>query len=156
VFTDYCWVSNKYAEFEGNPLLLPVVLSPPTPTPTGTLSPVLEFELKESGLNTCNSKWWMNIEITSGSAIAFESVKIEVLDKDTDRTLVVTSNDFSAATGCGGLTISDKILDGVAVLVSGPKFEYNIKGHILRAAVTVCGRDDLQGACTTREIPLTP
>jgi hypothetical protein len=54
------------------------------------------------------------------------------------------------------LAISDTVLSGTAVLVSTPKFEYNIKGHILRASVTVCGQDDLKGACTTREIPLTP
>lgn len=156
VFTDYCWVSGKYAEFEGNPLLLPVVMSPPTPTGTATLSPVLEFKLQESGFNTCNSKSWVNIEITSGSRIPFESVRIEVLDKDTDETRVVAYNNFPFSKGCDGLTVNDTITDGDAVLVSGPKFEYNIKGHILRAYVTICAQDDIKGTCTTRDIPLTP
>ena len=98
----------------------------------------------------------MNIEITSESVIPFESVKIEMLDKDKNVTRVVAYNDFQAVNGCSGLTINDKITNSTAVLVSGPKFDYNIKGNVLRAYVTVCAEDDTKGVCTTREIPLNP
>lgn len=156
VYTDYCWVSGKYAEFEGNPLFLPVVTSPPTPTGTGTAAPTLEFQLKKSGLNSCNSKWWVNIEITSESETLFESVKIEMVDKETGKTRVVAADNFAAVVNCDGLTVSDAVGEETAVLVSGPKFEDNIKGHILRAYVTVCAQDGLAGICTTRDISLSP
>lgn len=156
VFTDYCWVSGKYAEFEGNPLLLPVVISPPTPTTTGTAAPTLEFKLQGGGFQSCNGAFWMNIKIASESQIPFESVKVEILDKDKGVVRALASNSFAAATGCSGLTVSDQIVGGMTVPVSSAKFDYNIKGHLLRAYVTVCAQDDQQGTCATREIPLTP
>lgn len=156
VFTDYCWVSGKYAEFEGDPLFLPVVVSPPTPTVTGTPAPTLGFKLQGGGFHSCNGAFWMNIKIASESQIPFESVKIELLDTDKGVTRTLASNSFAAATGCSGLTVSDRITSGMTVSVSSAKFDYNIKGHLLKAYVTVCAQDDQQGACTAREIPLTP
>jgi hypothetical protein len=156
VFTDYCWVSGKYAEFEGNPLLLPVVVSPPTPTSTGTPAPSLAFKLRGSGFQSCNGAFWMNIEITSESQIPFESVQVETLDRDKNITRSVASDSFAAATGCSGLTVNDQITNGAAVLISTAKFDYNIKGNLLRAFVTVCAQDGIKGTCTTREVALTP
>jgi hypothetical protein len=156
VYTDYCWVSGKYAEFEGNPLLLPVVVSPPTSTATGTTEPSLDFKLQGSGFQSCNGVFWMNIEITSESKIPFESVQIETLDKDRNVTRTLAANNFVSATGCGGLTVNDTITNGTAVLVSTAKFDYNFKGDTMRAYVTVCAQDDIKGTCTTREAALKP
>jgi hypothetical protein len=156
VFTEYCWVWGQYAEFEGNSLLVPLVTSPPTPTTTGSAIPTLDFDLKGSGFQSCNGTFWMNIEITSASQPIFESVKIEVFDKDKSVTRVLAANNFAAAIGCDGLTVNDKVTTGVAVLASSAKFDYNFKGNAMQASVTVCTEDDLKGTCTTKQIPLTP
>lgn len=156
VFTDYCWVWGEYAEFEGNPLLVPVVTSPATPTTTGTAMPTLEFNLHGSGFQSCSGAFWMNIEITSASQVLFESVKVEVLDKDKNITRTLAANNFAAAIGCDGLKVNDKVTTGAAVLVSGARFDYNFKGNLMHAYVTVCTEDDLKGTCTTRDIPLAP
>lgn len=156
VFTEYCWVWGEYAEFEGNPLLVPVVTSPPTPTATGTAKPTLNFDLRGSGFQSCNGVFWMNIEVTSASQSLFESVKVEMLDKDKNITRTLAANNFAAAIGCDGLKVNDKVTTGAAVLFSGAKFDYNFKGNLMYAYVTVCTEDDLKGTCTTREIPLTP
>lgn len=156
VFTEYCWVWGQYAEFEGNSLLVPLVTSPPTPTTTGSAIPTLGFDLKGSGFQSCNGTFWMNIEITSASQSIFESVKVEVFDKDKSITRVLAANNFAAAIGCDGLTVNDKVTTGVAVLASSAKFDYNFKGNAMQASVTVCTEDDLKGICTTKQIPLTP
>jgi hypothetical protein len=155
-YTDYCWAWGEYAEFEGNQLLVPVVTSPATPTSTGSAMPTLEFDLHGSGFQSCSGAFWMNIEITSASQVPFESVKVEVLDKDKNITRTLAANNFAAAIGCDGLKVNDKVATGVAVLVSGAKFDYNFKGNLLHAYVTVCTEDDLKGTCTTRDIPLSP
>lgn len=98
----------------------------------------------------------MNIEITSASQSIFESVKVEVFDKDKSITRVLAANNFAAAIGCDGLTVNDKVTMGVAVLASSAKFDYNFKGNAMQASVTVCTEDDLKGTCTTKQIPLTP
>lgn len=156
VFTEYCWVWGQYAEFEGNSLLVPLVTSPPAPTTTGSAIPTLDFDLKGSGFQSCNGTFWMNIEITSASQSIFESVKIEVFDKDKSIIRVLAANNFAAAIGCDGLTVNDKVTTGVAVLASSAKFDYNFKGNAMQASVTVCTEDDLKGTCTTKQIPLTP
>lgn len=156
VYTEYCWVWGQYAEFEGNSQLVPVVTSPPTPTATGTAMPTLDFDLRGSGFQSCNGVFWMNIEITSASQSIFESVKVEVWDRDKNITRVLATNNFVAAIGCDDLKVNDKVTKGVAVLVSSAKFDYNFKGSIMQANVTVCTEDDQKGTCTMKQIPLAP
>lgn len=157
VFTDYCWVSGKYAEFTGgDPLMLPVVTSPPTPTITGTALPSVDFKLRGSGFQGCNGVFWMNIEITNESSVYFQSVQVQMQDREKNLTRTLATDDFVAATGCDGLTVKDGVPKGAAVLVSSAKFDYNFKGHLMRAFVTVCTEDKLQGVCTTREVALNP
>lgn len=156
VFTDYCWVWGEYAEFEGDPILLPAFTPPPTPTSTATLPPTLNFNLKGSGFQSCSGAFWMNLEITSESQYVFESVLVSLLDTDRNITRTLATDNFVAAIGCDGLSVNDKIPNDTAVLISSAKFNYNFKGNLMRASVTVCTKDGQQGACTTREIPLTP
>lgn len=156
VFTDYCWVWGEYAEFEGDPLLLPAFTPPPTPTSTGTPAPTLNFKLKGSGFQSCSGAFWMNLEITSESQHVFESVLVSLQDTDRNITRTLATDNFVAAIGCDGLSVNDKIPNDTAVLISSAKFNYNFKGNLMRASVTVCTKDGQQGACTTREIPLTP
>jgi hypothetical protein len=157
VFTDYCWVSGKYAEFTGgDPVMLPVVTSPPTPTTTGTAIPSVDFRLRGSGFQGCNGVFWMNIEITNESSFVFQSVQVQLQDREKNLTRTLATDSFVAATGCGGLTVEDGVPKDAAVLVSSAKFDYNFKGHLMRAYVTVCTEDKLQGVCTTREVALNP
>ena len=156
VYTEYCWVWGQYAEFEGNSQLVPVVTSPPTPTGTGSAIPTLDFDLRGSGFQSCNGVFWMNIEITSASQSIFESVKVELWDRDKSITRVLATNNFVAAIGCDDLKVNDKVTTGVAVLVSSAKFDYNFKGHAMQASVTVCTEDDMKGICTMKQIPLAP
>lgn len=158
VFTDYCWVSGKYAEFSGgNQLLIPVITPAPPPTSTGTAIPSLEFKLQPSGLQTCNGTHWVNIEIMNLSNYTFSWVKIEVQDTVNNVFRSVTYNNFPYSTNCDGLKIVETIFDngGVAV-VSGPRFEYNLRGNKLFIYVTICSEKDQKGVCTKRELKYTP
>lgn len=156
VFTDYCWVSGKYAEFTGDPLTLTVVTPPPTPTSTGTESPSADFGLRGGGFQVCNGVFWMNIEIANESTLVFQSVQVQLHDREKNVTRTLAADSFAAAIGCDGLTVRDGILKGATALVSSAKFDYNFKGHLMRAYVTVCTEDKLQGVCATREIALNP
>jgi hypothetical protein len=154
VYTDYCWVWGQYAEFEGDPLALPALTPPPTPTATFTPIPTLDFKVKAGGFQTCSGSFWVNIEITNNSKYVFESVHVLVYDKDRNVTRVLAANDFSAAIGCDGLTVSDRVSNGALALISTARFNYNFKGDTMQVQVTVCTKDKQEGICTMKEITL--
>lgn len=156
VFTDYCWVWGEYAEFDGNQLLLPVVTPPPTPTSTATTVPTIEFKLNGQGMHSCEKSRWMNLVITNESYYALNSVSIIMRDTVNNTTRSVTYNNFPITTGCSGLTWVETVPPQGAITVSGPKFDYNIKGNKLHVTVMVCSEKDLKGVCGTRETNLKP
>jgi hypothetical protein len=157
VFTEYCWVWGEYAEFEGNQLLVPVVLPPATPTSTGTPVPTLEFKMSDRGKQTCNGAHWMNIDIMNLSEYPFKYIKIEMQDTTNNVYRSVTHNDFPHSNGCDKLIVVDMILGlGSSEIVSGPRFDYNLRGNRLMTSITVCTEEDAKGICTTREIKLNP
>lgn len=156
VFTDYCWVWGEYAEFEGNQLLLPVVYPPPTPTSTATTVPTIDFKLNGQGMHSCDKSRWMNFLITNESNYILSSVSIVMRDTVNNVTRAVTYNNFPITTGCSGLTWMEIVSPQSAVTVSGPKFDYNIKGNKMHVTVTVCSEKDLKGVCGARETNLKP
>ena len=158
VFTDYCWVWGEYAEFEGPQLLVPMVAPPSTPTNTGTAIPSLEFKLQPRGMQTCNGAHWINIEIVNlNDNYIFNSVKIEMQDTVNNVYRTVTYNNFPHSIGCDGMIVEESIsAKGGAEDVSGPRFDYNLRGIKLIAYVTVCTEEDQKGICTKREVKYTP
>ncbi|MBK9779658.1 MAG: SH3 domain-containing protein [Anaerolineales bacterium] len=156
VFTEFCWVWGEYATFTGNQLYLPVVQPPPTPTSTATTVPTIEYSLKSAGSYSCDSRRWVNITITNESEYLLNSIKIVAHDKTRNITRSVTYNNFPIVTGCDGLTWIETIGGGSSTIVSGPKFDLNIRGDKLDVSVTICTAEDLAGICTTREIKITP
>ncbi|NWF63773.1 MAG: hypothetical protein HXY38_05645 [Chloroflexi bacterium] len=156
VFTDYCWVSGKYAEFTRDPNTIPVVSTPPTPTGTGTAIPSIDYKIKGGGFQSCNGIFWMNIEITSLSALPFQSVQVQLQDADKGITRTLATDNFVAATGCDGLTVNDTISIQNSVLISSAKFDYNFKGSQMHATITVCTEDGLKGVCSIRKGTFNP
>ena len=154
--TEYCWVWGEYAVFTGSQFAMPAFTPPATPTSTVTPIPSLSFKLKGNGMASCSGAWWMNIEITNFSKYTFGSVKIEMQDITKNVFRVVAYNDFPSTTGCGNLSISDNIPIEASVVVSGPKFDYNLRDSSLRGSITVCSEDDLKGVCTTITAPFNP
>jgi hypothetical protein len=156
VFTDYCWVSGKYAEFSRDPNTIPVVSTPPTPTGTGTAVPSIDFKIKGAGFQSCSGAFWLNIEITSFSKLALQSVLVEAQDTAKGITRNLATDSLVAATGCDGLIVKDGVSGEAPVLVSTARFDYNFKGNPIRVRVTVCTEDGIKGTCSTREGTFTP
>ncbi|RJP50971.1 MAG: SH3 domain-containing protein [Anaerolineaceae bacterium] len=156
VFTEYCWVWGEYAVFDGDHLLLPVVTPPPTPTSTATTAPVIDFKLEKQGMHSCSGAYWMNVVITSESNDVLNSINIVMRDTVKGVTRSVTYNNFPVTNGCEGLTWVETVPGGGAVTVTGPRFDYNIRGNKMQVTVTVCSEKDLKGACGMRATNLKP
>lgn len=156
VFTEYCWVSGKYAEFSRDPNTIPVVSTPPTPTGTGTAVPSIDFKIQGGGFQSCSGAFWLNIQITNATKLALQSVLVRVEDLNRGVTRTLATDSFVAATGCDGLIVKDGVVGEAPVTISSARFDYNFKGNRMKAYVTVCTEDGMKGICSTREGTFTP
>jgi hypothetical protein len=152
---EYCWVWGRYAVFEGDALGVPVVTPQPTLTPLPTPQPVLDFSVRGRGAEKCNADWWVMLLLTNESEYPFKSVRVQMEDVDRGVTKSMSGDGFVNRDGCKYVWHED-VETGKTVVFSGPMFDYNPRGHLLRTYVTVCTEKDQKGVCTTRKIAVTP
>jgi len=153
---EYCWVWGEYATFTGQNLALPVLASPPTPTATPSPIPTLSFKLKGAGMASCSGAFWMNILITSFSNDTFKSVKIEMQDLTDSVFRNIAVNGFASSNGCDNLSFVETVPPDGSVIVSSARFDYNLRGHTLKATVTICTDIDQKGVCTAMSASFSP
>jgi hypothetical protein len=145
----FCWLWGEYATVTGNYGVLPMFTPPPTPTP------VPAFEASYSGLETCVG-WWVNIKVSNTGGVAFKSVSLTVRDTDTDVVVTTTSDMFTVMEGCLDTSQKDTLNSGTSRIISSPAFAYDPSDHTLRATVTVCSAEGLNGTCLTDTIKFKP
>jgi hypothetical protein len=145
----FCWLWGEYATVTGNFAVLPVFTPPPTPTP------VPNFEASYAALETCTG-WWVDIELTNTGGIAFESLSITVGDTTNEQVFSTFVDQFTNLDGCIDVSSRDRLNPGATRTVSSSPFPYDLRGHRLRAILTLCSRDGLNGTCVSREIAFTP
>jgi hypothetical protein len=146
---EYCWLWGRYATLVGNLAAVPFYTPPPTPTPPPS------FDLEYVGLQVC-SGWWVDIELTNTSNVAFESLSISITDQGTDVDISLYAERFTAIDDCVGSTTEDTLDLGDTLTVSTPAFAYDPSGHKLRATVTLCSGRGQKGACITNTIKFSP
>lgn len=146
----FCWLWGEYATLAGNTLTLPIFTPPPTPTP------VPGFDAEYINLETCTGKWWVEFKLMNTGGIVFRSISLTVLDEKTGTPVALTGNELINNDGCSASN-SRKSLDiGEAFTVSAPPFSYDPTGHKLRATLTLCSEDGVNGICVTQVIEFKP
>jgi hypothetical protein len=145
----FCWLWGEYATVTGNFAALPAFTPPATPTPMAA------FEASYDSLDTCTG-WWVELDLTNTGGISFESISITVRDTDTDVVVSMYMDVFDDVDGCSDSFIKDVLNPGETRIVSGPAFNYDLRGHELRATITLCSRDGQSGTCITDSIKFTP
>lgn len=145
----FCWLWGEYATVTGNFAALPVFTPPPTPTPMPA------FEAEYDGLESC-SGWWVDIELINTGGISFESVALTVRDTDTDVVVTMNSDTFTNLNGCSDSNSRDSLDPGESPNISSPTFAYDPSDHDLRATITLCSREGLNGTCLTEVIEFEP
>jgi hypothetical protein len=141
----FCWLWGEYATLTGNIAALPILTPPPTPTP------MPDFEIAYERLESC-SGWWVDIRVRNTGGLTFESVSITVRDLDRDTVVTLYSDDFTNRNGCGNSVSRERLAPGGSRAVSSSPFAYNPIRHRLRATVTLCSRNGLNGTCLTKTI----
>jgi hypothetical protein len=144
-----CWLWGEYATVTGNFASLPVYTPPPTPTPMAA------FQASYDGLESCTG-WWVDIEVANTGGIAFESMSLTIGDTTSDVVMTAYVDEFTDLDGCFDSSSRESLNPGSTRTVSAPAFTYDPRGHRLRAILTLCSRDGLNGTCVTREIAFTP
>lgn len=145
----FCWLWGEYATVSGNLSVLPVFTPPPTPTPMPA------FEAEYDGLETCVG-WWVDIELINTGGVSFKSVSLTVRDTVTDVVVTMYSDTFTNINGCLDSSSKDNLHPGDSPDISSPAFAYNPVGHELRATITLCSAEGLNGMCLTEVLKFTP
>jgi hypothetical protein len=145
----FCWLWGEYATVTGNFAALPIFTPPPTPTP------VPDFSAAYAKRETCNTRWWLDFKVSNTGGMAFQSISITVRDLTTDTAVSLSSDTFENINGCSQTASRDALQPGAARVVSGPAFTYNPTGHSIRARITLCSQEGLNGLCVTDTIRFT-
>jgi hypothetical protein len=145
----FCWLWGEYATLVGNTQALPIFTPPPTPTP------VPGFEASYAGLDSCVG-WWVEIRLKNTGGIDFRSMSLSVLDKATNTVVAVDTNTFTNLNGCNTSDSRKSLASGDKFVVSSPLINYDPTGHKLRATITLCSDDGVNGTCITQVVNFKP
>ena len=145
----YCWLWGEYAILAGNLQALPIFTPPPTPTPVPT------FEVSYFGLEFCVD-WWLDVKLENTGGVNFRSISMSVLDTNTNTTLSLSDNNFKNLDGCNTSNSMKTLASGEKFIVSSPAFSYDPTGHKMRATVTLCSEEGINGHCVTKVIEFKP
>ena len=105
------------------------------------------------GFESCTGTgWWVDINILNSGGTTFESISLTVRDRDTSVVTSLFTDSFTNLNGCSGSGSRDRLNPGEDRTVSSSPFNYDIRGHRMRAIVTLCVRDGLSGNCVTEVI----
>jgi len=146
----YCWLWGEYATLTGNTGALPIFTPPPTATPAPG------FNVSFASLENCATSWFVNVDMENTGSITFRSISMIVQDLDGNATMFSKNNVFGSADGCNQSSSKNTLGPGIKMVVSSPSFSYNLGGHKLRATITVCSEENLNGYCVTKEVVLKP
>lgn len=146
----FCWLWGEYATVTGNTAALPVFTPPPTPTP------MPDFTVDFARLETCTTNWWVDMELSNTGGIAFDSISFTLRDIDTGTVVALSSDTFPDNDGCINSSNKDTLEPGRSPNISSPVLTYNPAGHKLRATITLCSSEGLNGTCLTEVIEFKP
>ncbi|HSM70610.1 MAG TPA: SH3 domain-containing protein [Anaerolineales bacterium] len=146
---EFCWLWGEYATLVGNTQTLPIYTPPPTPTP------VPNFEASYAGLDSCVG-WWVEIKLVNNGGIDFRSMSLRVIDRDTDTVVSVGTDMFANLNGCNNSDSRKALASGEKFVVSSPIFNYDPTDHKMRATITLCSDDGVNGTCLTKVVEFKP
>ncbi|MCK6539590.1 MAG: hypothetical protein L6Q26_05990 [Anaerolineales bacterium] len=146
----FCWLWGEYAALSGNFQVLPVFTPPPTPTP------VPAFTASYTGLEWCNNVWWVEFRLENTGGITFRSISLSVFDTGTNSTVSLIDNKFTNLNGCNASDSRNAMGAGDKFIVSSPAILYDPTGKKLRATITLCSENGINGTCATQTIEFKP
>lgn len=155
----YCWVWKGTSYQTGNPKTLPVFTAQPTYAPTITPTSAASFNVSYNSLQTCSSKYFLVFNITNTGNLAWQSVKILIVDSTEGTTVTHTSNYFTGYSGCSLTKEESDLLTGEpgqATSYNPGEFSYDPTGHTLLATISVYSEKNQTGTVMSRVIPVTP
>lgn len=155
----YCWVWKGTSYKTGNENSLPVYTAQPTYAPTITPTSAASFNVTYNSLQTCSSKYFLVFNITNTGNLAWQSVKIVIVDSTQGTTVTHTSNYFTGYSGCSLTKEESDLLTGEpgqATSYSPGEFSYDPTGHTLLATISAYSEKNQTGTVMSRAIPITP
>ena len=145
-----CWLWSQYASVTGNGQALPVVIPPPTPTPSGS------FKVVYYSTETCKGQWAFKVKITNNGSTTWESNRFNATDTSTGKNVNVDRDYFIRYDGCSLVELPSKLNPGEVGFMTSEAFNKSPYGHTISATIRLCSKDGLSGICVEKTISFTP
>lgn len=153
---DYCWVWGEYAILSGYMGGVPMLTPPPTPTATATSTPMPGFEATYGGFLHCGEAWWVQLELDNTGFLEFRSIEIVLRDTELGTTEILEADGFFYRESCSDSSTRVSLQPGKTLTVTSPTLDNNPNSHRLRATITACSKEGLEGGCVTKTVRFTP
>jgi len=101
MYSDFCWLWEKYSTVTGNIAFLPVFTPQPTPTPeispTPTAAPA-NFAVSFHKMVSCSGSYAIELYIENTGSITWQSVKVVLTDTTASKTYIHELDTFRGTT----------------------------------------------------------
>jgi hypothetical protein len=149
----FCWVWGNNVTVEGDTSGVQFVQPPPLP-PTITYTPTqdAEFDPSFDNVHNCGGDPFAIFELDNTGGVAFESMRLVIVDLDDDDEIFDASSD-APFMGAGGECPpgGDRFPVGKTFWVGG-NIEDGGSGHDAEATITLCTKEDLDGTCVSEDV----
>lgn len=131
------------------PTVLPTYVTAMPATATPPVSSTAGFRVDNINLNWCSGIPWAVFTIYNASGEDFESAQIHLRDASTDQGLYgpTASNTPFMASDRSCSTGGDSFPAGSTRYLGGPMGSSLLKGHVIRATLYLCTKENLGGKC---------
>jgi hypothetical protein len=144
-----CWLWTRYVTINGNLSSLPVTNPPPTPTPS------LRFTITYFRIEDCTD-WSVAFKVVNTGSRTLQSYKIVAVDLNENTQETTTKNHFSGREACSETENIASLDTNKSGFIYADDFPFDPTGDAMKATITVCSSDDLEGVCQTQVFNFTP
>jgi hypothetical protein len=147
---EQCYLLAQNIRITGDTSALPKF----TPLASPTSMPYFKVDFKK--FDTCKAMDFAIFVVENTGSIPFRSAYIKVTDLKVNQSVEQAINAFDLHVGCTLAKNIAPLNPGETGYVESPPFDWNPRGHKLRATFMLCTEQNLKKTCVTQTIEVKP
>ena len=147
---EQCYLLAQNIRISGDTAVLPKF----TPLASPTSMPYFKVDFKK--FDTCKGQDFAIFVVQNTGSVPFRSAYIKVTDQKVNKSVEESYNSFHQYAGCVLAREISPLDPGASGYVNSPLFEWNPRGHKLRATFMLCTEQNLKKTCVTQTIDVKP
>ena len=147
---EQCYLLAQNIRITGDTSVLPKF------TPLASPTSMPEFKVDFKKFDTCHAKDFAIFIVENIGSVPFRSAYIKVTDLKVGQSVEQAINAFDMHVGCTLAKNIAPLNPGETGYVESPPFDWNPRGHKLRATFMLCTEQNLKKTCITQTVEVKP